>query len=82
MLNKALTKTIITLILASTVVMQMVELAMVNPIPWQSTPNQEKPTLTIESPQNNTIYNGSDVYLNCTLTKSDSWNTAFVTYIG
>lgn len=82
--NKALARTIIVLILTLTVTMQVVELAMANPIPWQSTPNQEKPTLTIESPQNNTVfaYNGSDIYLNYTITSPDSWNRAFVPYIG
>jgi hypothetical protein len=79
--NKTLAKTTIALILSLTVVMQ-VGLAMANPIPWPATPSQDKPTLTIESPQNNTEYDESDVYLNCTITKPDSWNTALVPYIG
>ena len=72
--NKALARTIIALILASTVGMQMVELAMANPVPWPSTPNQEKPTLTIKTPENNTAYNDSVVYLDFTVTKPDSWH--------
>jgi hypothetical protein len=79
--NKTLAKTTIALILSLSVVMQ-VGLAMANPVPWLSTPNQDKPTLTVESPQNNTEYDESDVYLNCTITKPDSWNTPFVPFIG
>jgi hypothetical protein len=82
--NKALARTIIALILTLTVGMQVVELAMANPVPWPSTPNQDKPTLTIGSPQNNTIYNETEVYLNFTVTKPDSWNDPqwFMPYIG
>ena len=80
--NKTLAKTTIALILSLTVVMQVVGLATANPIPWLSTPNQDKPTLTVESPQNNTEYDESDVYLNCTITKPDSWNTPLVPFIG
>jgi hypothetical protein len=80
--NKALATTTIVLILSLTVVMQVVGLATANPIPWLSTPNQDKPTLTVESPQNNTEYDESDVYLNCTITKPDSWNTPLVPFIG
>ena len=32
----------------------VIEVARANPVPWPSTPNQEKPTLKIETPQNNT----------------------------
>ena len=71
--NKALAKTTIALILTLTVVMQMVGLAMANPVPWPSTPNQEKPTLTILSPKNNTEYDESDVYLNFAVSTPDSW---------
>ena len=73
--NKALAKTTIALILSLTVSLQVVGLAMANPVPWPSTPNQDKPTLTIESPKNNTEYDESDVYLNFTITKPDSWKT-------
>jgi hypothetical protein len=82
--NLALATTIIALILALTVGMQVVELATANPVPWPSTPNQDKPTLTIESPQNNTAINDGSVYLNFTVTKPDSWNDPqwFMPYIG
>ena len=61
-----------------------VGLAMANPIPWPATPNQDKPTLTIESPQNNTEIDDGFVYLNFTVTKPDSWDDPqwFIPYIG
>ncbi len=71
--NKTLAKTTITLILTLTVGMQVAGLAMANPVPWPSTPNQDKPTLTILSPKNNTEYEGSDVYLNFAVSTPDSW---------
>jgi hypothetical protein len=71
--NKALAKTTIALILSLTVSLQVVGLAMANPVPWPSTPNQEKPTITILSPRNNTEYVGSDVYLNFAVSTPDSW---------
>jgi hypothetical protein len=57
---------------------------MANPVPYPSTPNQDKPTLTIESPQNNTEIEDGFVYLNFTVTKPDSWNDPqwFMPYIG
>ena len=57
---------------------------MANPIPWPSTPNQDKPVLTIESPQNNTVTNETDVYLNFKVTNPDSWYDPqwFMPYIG
>jgi hypothetical protein len=71
--NKTLAKTTIALILSLTVSLQVVGLTMANPVPWPSTPNQEKPTLTILSPKNNTEYEGSDVYLNFAVSTPDSW---------
>jgi hypothetical protein len=81
-LNKALANTILTIILTLAISLQVAGLAKANPVPWLSTPNQDKPTLTVESPQNNTEYDESDVYLNYTITKPDSWNTPFVPFIG
>ena len=71
--NKALATTTIVLILSLTVILQVVGLAMANPVPWPSTPNQDKPTLTILSPKNNTEYDESDVYLNFAVSTPDSW---------
>ena len=63
--------------------MQTVEVAKANPIPWLSTPNQEKPTLTIETPQNYTTYNDSSIFLNFTVTKPSSWEVYWVIpYVG
>jgi len=53
---------------------QTVEVVNANPVPWPSTPNQEKPTLTIETPQNYTTYNDSTIYFNFTVTAPSSWN--------
>ena len=54
---------------------QAFEVAEANPVPWPSTPNQDKPTITVETPQNNTVfaYNATDVWLNFTIAKPDSW---------
>jgi hypothetical protein len=49
-----------------------------NPVPWQLAPNQDKPTLTIETPQNYTTYNATSVFLNFTATEPDSWNTRYM----
>ena len=65
--------------------MRVVELAMANPVPYPSTPNQDKPTLTIESPRDGATYNDTDVFLNFTVTKPDSWydpQWLFIPYIG
>jgi hypothetical protein len=65
----------ISLVLLSIVAgMQVVEVAKANPIPWSSTPNLEKPTLQIETPQNYTEYNEGSVSLNFTVHQPDSWN--------
>jgi hypothetical protein len=52
----------------------VIGVARANPVPWPATPNQEKPTLKIETPQNNTEYNADSVYLNFTITRPDSWH--------
>ena len=53
---------------------QAVKVANANPVPWPATPNQEKPTLTIKTPQNYTTYNDSTVSFNFTVTAPASWN--------
>jgi hypothetical protein len=53
---------------------QAVKVANANPVPWPATPNQEKPTLTIKTPQNYTTYNDSTVSFNFTVTAPTSWN--------
>jgi hypothetical protein len=46
-----------------------------NPVPWPSAPNFEKPTIIMETLQNNTVlaYNATDVWLNFTIAEPDSW---------
>jgi hypothetical protein len=53
---------------------QAVKVANANPVPWPSTPNQEKPTLTIKTPQNYTTYNDITVSFNFTVAAPASWN--------
>jgi hypothetical protein len=64
--------------------MQTVKVAKANPIPYLTTPNQDKPTLTIETPQNYTMYNGSSILFNFTVTEPASWNEAHmgIHYVG
>jgi hypothetical protein len=52
-----------------------VEVAEANPVPWPSTPNFEKPTIIMETLQNNTViaYNATCVWLNFTIAEPDSW---------
>ena len=52
---------------------QAVEDVKANPVYWPTTPIQDKPTLTIGSPTNNTAYNNTTVYVSLTVTKPDSW---------
>jgi hypothetical protein len=81
--KKLLAIIILTAILVLIISVQAVEVVNANPVPWASTPNLEKPTLTIHSPQNNTECNSSMV-LNFTVTKPDSWNAVhmFSYYVG
>jgi hypothetical protein len=48
-------------------------LASANPVPWPSTPILDKPTLTIENPTNNTVYENGELRINFTETAPDSW---------
>jgi hypothetical protein len=53
---------------------QAVEVVNANPFVWPTTPNQEKPTLTIKTPQNNAVLNTTDnPYLNFTVNNPQSW---------
>jgi len=75
---------IFALFVASLFVVQVIEVAKANAIPWPDTPNQDKPVLTVKTPQNNSEYNANGVYLNFTVTAPDSWNKIYwvVHYIG
>jgi hypothetical protein len=56
------------------IVIQAVEVVDANPFVWPSTPNQEKPTLAIKTPQNNEVLNTKDTpYLNFTVNNPQSW---------
>ena len=70
--KKAITASLALILLL--VGMQAVEVARANPIPWQSTPNQEKPVLTVFSPKNNTVLDENNVTVSLDLLKPDSWN--------
>ncbi len=52
---------------------QAIEAVEANPVPWQSTPNLDAPTIKVQSPLNNTIYQNSSVLLDFTVTKPSSW---------
>jgi hypothetical protein len=53
---------------------QAVEEAEANPIPYPATPSPEKPTLTIETPQNGASYSNIDsLALNFSVAKPTSW---------
>ncbi len=83
--KKLLATTIILVtILAFVVGIQAVEVANANPVPWLTTPNLEKPTLTVISPQNYTTYNANSLNLNFTAIKPDSWNAIYIVvpYVG
>jgi hypothetical protein len=84
MKRTALAPTIMVALLLVAVASLFLRLASANPVPWPSTPNQEKPTLTVETPKNNTAYDASSVYLNFTVTEPDSWNKVHmvIPYIG
>jgi hypothetical protein len=52
---------------------QAVEVADANPMVWPTTPNQEKPTLVIKTPQNNEVLKDNP-YLNFTVNNPQSWS--------
>lgn len=63
------------LVLSLLVMLQGFLVSVANPVPWPSTPNFQKPTIKMETPQNNTVlaYNATDVWLNFTIAEPDSW---------
>jgi len=72
------------LVLSLLVMLQGLLVSDANPVPWLSTPNLEKPTLTVISPQNYTTYNANSLNLNFTAIKPDSWNAIYIVvpYVG
>ena len=64
---------------------EAVEVANANPVPWLSTPNLEKPTLTIETPQNYTTYDVGNIPVNFTVSTPSSWSALYfgmISYVG
>jgi hypothetical protein len=53
------------------------QIAGANPVPWSFTPNEELPTLTIQTPQNYSTSKDSNVALNFMVTWPDSWNKIY-----
>jgi hypothetical protein len=60
---------------------QAVEVAEANPVPWLSTPNREKPTLTLQFPTNQTTYK-TEVPVDFTVTAPESWATYATRLVG
>ncbi len=60
---------------------QAVEVANANPVPWLSTPNREKPVLTLQFPTDQTTYK-TEVPIDFTVTAPESWATYAVRLAG
>jgi hypothetical protein len=72
--KKLLATTVILATILTLVVGMQVEVVDANPFVWPTTPNQDKPTLTIKTPQNNGVLNTTDnPYLNFTVNNPQSW---------
>jgi hypothetical protein len=77
MAKKGIVSIVISLILLLAI-LQVNEVVEANPIPWPVTPNtQEKPTLTIETPQNYTTYGVDGVPLDFSLVQPSSWDVTY-----
>jgi hypothetical protein len=62
------------LLLATSILAEMqFEVAEANPIPWNTKPNLDQPAVFMESPQNNTVYKDSNLFLIFNVTKPASW---------
>ena len=74
MMKTALALALILILLALLLVgVGSFNVAKANPVPWPETPIQDKPSLTIESPTNNTLSKKEYIYINLTVTEPDSW---------
>jgi hypothetical protein len=54
--------------------LQFSNFANANPAPYPTTPNQELPTLKVESPNNEEVFKSDSIRLNFTVAIPDSWN--------
>jgi hypothetical protein len=63
------------LLMLSLFMLQGLQVLEANPVPWPSAPIFDKPTITVQIPQNNTVfaYNATDVWLNFTVAEPNSW---------
>jgi hypothetical protein len=63
------------ILVLSLLMLQGLQVLEANPIPWPTAPIFDKPTITMEAPQNNTVfaYNATDVWLNFTIEEPNSW---------
>ena len=60
------------LVLSLLVMLQGFLMSDANPVPWMSTPNREKPVLTLQAPTNQTTYK-TEVPIDFTVTAPESW---------
>jgi hypothetical protein len=67
------------ILLLMLIVMSQFNLAAANAIPYPTEPNQEFPTLEINSPKNGEVFTATNVEINFTVTKPDSWNFYWLT---
>jgi hypothetical protein len=58
---------------------QFSSVALANPAPYPTTPNQELPTLSVESPYDEEVFTSDSVRLNFTVVTPDSWNVYWLT---
>ena len=58
---------------------QFSSLATANPVPYPTTPNQELPTLKVESPNDGEVFTSDTIRLNFTVTIPDSWDSYWLT---
>ncbi len=56
---------------------QAVEVVDANPVPWQFTPNLEKPFLTVMGPQNLTAYPTYNIPITYSVVKPSSWDATY-----
>ena len=69
------------LLLLSVVMFQFSSLATANPVPYPTEPSQEFPTLKVNSPKNGEVFTATTVEINFTVTKPDSWNFYWLTFM-
>jgi hypothetical protein len=69
------------ILVLSLVMLQGLQVLEANPVPWLSTPNQEKPVLTLQAPTNQTTYE-TEVPIDFTVTAPESWATYATRLVG